>query len=128
MPIYNYPNYQNPYAFLQQSYTPQPVMQPTPPAQTQQAQRNGIKWVQGIEGAKAEFVAPGASDLFMDSEEQQFFIKTMDPSGMPLPLRTFRYEEVVDVKHGGDKSVYVTHEELEARLKALQEKKETDDE
>lgn len=53
----------------------------------------GLNWVQGETGAKSWFVTPGSSVLLMDSEEQRFYIKSADPSGMPA-LRTFEYVEV----------------------------------
>lgn len=34
--------------------------------------------------------------LLMDSESECFYIKTTDASGMPLPLRTFSYKEVIN--------------------------------
>ena len=52
-----------------------------------------IQWVQGEVGAKSYPVAPGRSVILMDSENSVFYIKTLDASGMPLPLRTFDYSE-----------------------------------
>lgn len=115
MPGYNnyFPvNYQQMYPYQQ------PTMQP----QTQQ--NNGIVWVQGEAGAKSYLVAPGQSMLLMDSESEQFFIKTSDTSGMPMPLRTFKYKEITGVTENASKSsfnpsLYVTKEELESRLNSL---------
>lgn len=56
-----------------------------------------IQWVQGEVGAKSYPVAPGHSVLLMDSENSVFYIKTLDASGMPLPLRTFDYSERMGV-------------------------------
>lgn len=93
--------------------------------QMQQAQQ-GIQWVQGIAGAKAYNIGAGQSVLLMDSESNAFYIKSTDPSGMPLPLRIFDYTErtaqnaqATPQAAGIDTSVFVTHEELEARLAAL---------
>lgn len=61
-------------------------------AQAQQA-GTGIQWVQGEAGAKAYWVAPGASVMLMDSEEPRFYIKSADGAGMPMPLRIFDYTE-----------------------------------
>lgn len=74
----------------QQQYAP-PMMQQAA-AQPQQAD-NDITWVQGEEGAKGYLVAPGKSKLLMDSENPVFFIKSVDVSGMPHPLRIFDYTE-----------------------------------
>lgn len=49
--------------------------------------------MQGEEGAKAYLTAPGASVMLMDSENNTFYIKSSDQSGMPLPLRIFDYTE-----------------------------------
>ena len=94
-----------------------------------QAQNNaqtGIIWVQGVEGAKAYPVGAGNNVLLMDSEESIFYIKSTDPSGMPMPLRAFKYSEIGEQKAEQiDMSGYVTKEELEARLKELTPKKNT---
>lgn len=81
---------------LSGQYQPQ-QFQPVQPVQTMQPMLqpagNGIIWVQGEEGAKAYLTAPGASVLLMDSENNTFYIKSSDQSGMPLPLRIFDYTE-----------------------------------
>lgn len=87
-PLY-YPQYQTPQV--------QPQMQTQPVPQPQAAQprgNNGLIWVQGETGAKSYLVAPNTTLLLMDSEGDQFYLKSADASGMPLPLRVFRYEEV----------------------------------
>lgn len=96
----------------------QQAAQSMPSAQmvsAQPATSGGIIWVQGEEGAKAYTPPPGASVLLMDSENQTFYIKSSDPSGMPLPLRVFDYTE----RQAGQKPAvqgadYVTREEFEA--------------
>lgn len=60
--------------------------------QTQAAQ-GGLIWVQGEAGAKSYLVAPGQHVQLMDSEAEVFYIKSTDPSGVPLPLRIFDYKE-----------------------------------
>ena len=55
----------------------------------------------------------------MDSENNVFYIKSSDASGMPLPLRIFDYTERTTNKDeviNKLKSNYVTREELEKRL------------
>lgn len=64
----------------------------TPQTQAQ-ASNNGLLWVQGEAGAKSYFVAPNSTVMLMDSEADRFFLKSADPSGMPLPLRVFEYVE-----------------------------------
>lgn len=93
--------------------------------QPQQTQ-NGIVWVQGEAGAKAHPVGAGQSALLMDSENNVFYIKSSDVSGMPLPLRIFDYRErnantnPATVQNSTiDTSIYVTKEELEKRLEEI---------
>ena len=60
----------------------------------QQNVSNSINWVRGGEnGANAYPVAPGRSELLMDADSSVFYIKTVDQSGMPMPLRIFDYTE-----------------------------------
>lgn len=71
--------------------------QPTPQVQVQQPQQpqtqSSILWVQGEAGAKAYPVGAGNSVLLMDTEDSVMYIKTVDVSGMPQPLRVFDYVE-----------------------------------
>ena len=62
--------------------------------QAQTQNNNGLIWVQGETGAKSFLVAPNTTVMLMDSETSVFYLKSADASGMPLPLRTFKYEEV----------------------------------
>lgn len=95
----------------------QPYQMPTTP------QQNGIVWVQGESGAKSYLVGAGQSVLLMDSEESRFFIKTTDQSGMPLPLRIFKYDEITNNSiqnnaiNQGDE--YITRKEFLEKLKEL---------
>lgn len=109
----------------QQTAAPQPAPQPA------QQGANGILWVQGEAGAKSFMVAPGNSVMLMDSENQVFYIKGADTSGMPLPLRVFDYTERPQPQPGSatppaaqpaPEQDYVTREEfkaLSARIDAL---------
>lgn len=54
---------------------------------------NGIIWVQGESAAKSYPVAAGQSVLLMDSEGSVMYIKSVDASGMPHPLRIYDYKE-----------------------------------
>lgn len=83
-PLYYQPQYQPPQVSQVQPAAQQPV-----PAQ----QSSGLIWVQGEAGAKSYLVAPNTTVLLMDSEGEQFFLKSADASGMPLPLRIFKYSE-----------------------------------
>lgn len=59
----------------------------------QRPDSSGLNWVQGEAGAKSWFVTPGATVLLMDSENQRFYLKSADMSGIPA-MRTFEYNEV----------------------------------
>lgn len=102
------------------------MQQPVPQLQFTQPQESGILWVQGEAGAKSWAVAPGKNVLLMDSESNKFYIKSSDPSGMPMPLRVFDYTEQTgkseEVKI--DTSEFVTKKELEEKLKELFSKEE----
>jgi hypothetical protein len=96
---------------------------------TQQAQTGGLQWVQGEAGAKAFPMGAAQSALLMDSENNVFYIKSTDNSGMPLPLRTFDYKERTAQstpkaaqnapQTAIDTSLFVTRDELEKRLAEL---------
>lgn len=119
-------------------YMPQPQPAPDmlaqfkgpyqPPQPQPQPNSSGLIWVQGESGAKSFMVAPGQSVLLMDSEAMVFYIKTADASGVPLPLRVFRYSEVVPGAAVPEKveetprADYVTREEFEARVAQLLKK------
>lgn len=85
----------------------------------------GLNWVQGETGAKSWFVTPGSSVLLMDSEEQRFYIKSADPTGMPS-LRTFEYTEVgaKPAPVTAPSPDYVTRAEFEQFVRSMMEKKE----
>lgn len=95
--MFNYPQYPN------WGPTSYPIPQfgqysQTMPQQLQVAPQSpqgtgGINWCQGLEGAKAYAVEPGKSAFIMDSEGQHFYIKSVDVSGIPAPLRVFDYTE-----------------------------------
>lgn len=95
--------------------------QTTSPSMAAQGQPGAINWVQGEAGARSVPVPAGQKILLMDSENNVFYVKSSDPSGMPLPLRTFEYKEVVDVAEetAPAQSEYVTHEELKQILADL---------
>ncbi len=106
--MFNYPNYTYPYT--QNFSTPQP--------------QNGINWVQGEAGAKSYNIAPGQSVMLMDSENNVFYIKSSDASGMPMPLRIFDYTERVAQKQNPTPQTqpnneYITRKEFEKRLSEL---------
>lgn len=107
-------------------YSQMPVLPQYQTPQPTQTQQHGIVWVQGEAGAKAHPVGAGQSALLMDSENNVFYIKSSDVSGMPLPLRIFDYQErntntspATAQNSTIDTSIYVTKEELEKRLEEI---------
>jgi hypothetical protein len=88
-------------------------------------QNNGIQWVQGEEAAKSYYVQPGKSVLLMDSESKCFYIKSVDASGMPLPLRIFDYTERMQTApasptaNATPNNDYITREEFERRISEI---------
>lgn len=111
--MFNIPNYS--YNYPWNSYATQSANQIQP-----QVSSNGINWVQGEAGAKSYAIAPGQSVLLMDSENNVFYIKSSDGSGMPMPLRIFDYtERTINNKNETISTStvdYVTREEFEKRL------------
>jgi len=118
----NMPRYQNQSGAA--PYSAQPVQMPQSYGYSAAPQpQNDIHWVQGAAGAKAYNLDPGRSVLLMDSEANKFYIKSTDQSGMPLPLRSFRYteeaEEVDNNQSGNgkcDMSQYLTKDDFKRML------------
>lgn len=114
-------SYYNPYQvqYANQMQMQQPVV-PVQAQQQPQQNNNGLIWVQGETGAKSYLVAPNSTVLLMDSENQRFYLKSSDASGMPLPLRIFEYTEKAQntpnnapVSQTMDLSSYATKAELD---------------
>ncbi len=97
----------------QQSYAPQPQ------------QMVGADYVLGEAAAKAYNVPAGKMMVLMDSEDQVFYIKTVDAFGRPMPLVKYRYKEepmasaaLPAASQAMDPDKYVTKEELDAKIKS----------
>lgn len=91
-----------------------PYFNPTPQPDT------GIKWAQGVEGAKAYQLAPNSNVMLLDSDNEGiFYIKTSDNIGM-CNLRVFQYQEITTPPTHTDTNLneYVRKDELEALLKS----------
>ena len=119
MPYYN--------SYFPQSYysgANMPYNAPNSPSNAPQGQNSQITWVQGEAAAKAYPVGSGQSVLLMDSEDNVFYIKSTDQSGMPQPLRVFEYSEKTAQKAAGNAVVsdeYVTRSEFEAFKQTIRE-------
>lgn len=86
---------------------------------------SNIYWVQGIEGAKGYPVANGSNLALWDSESQCIYIKSVDSSGLPQPLRILDYTERVQTPVSTEPANYVTVDQLndilDSKLSALAE-------
>lgn len=109
-----YPQYYsntNPYADQLTQLKAQPMYQPA------QQSAGNLLWVQGEAGAKSYLIAPGNTLLLMDSETDRFYIKSVEPNGIPQ-TRVFEYREVTNVPQAAQQVQtaqpvdHVTHEEL----------------
>lgn len=86
--------------YFPQSYYPNyygnqqmPLQAPQMPQNNVQSSSNGITWVLGENAAKSFPVGAGQTVVLMDREEPIMYMKSVDQSGMPLPLRIFDITE-----------------------------------
>ena len=120
----NYSSYPNVYGG-----TVAPAQTYTTPAQTTNFS-NGINWVQGEAGARSVYVGAGQKALLMDSENNVFYVKSSDQSGMPLPLRTFEYKEITNGETAEVEpapTTYVTKEEFDKAISELKKSLEKEE-
>jgi len=96
----------------------QPVQVPAPMVNQQQQQ---MTFVDGEKEANAFPVGPGQSVQLFDRNKNVFYIKSVDLSGMPQPIRIFPYYEQFPKKEPDTQSVdpktdkeYVSKEEFAA--------------
>ena len=123
--MYNQYPQNNPFMYSnqQQSFQQNPqTFQPQPQTNT-----SSITWVQGEIGAKAYPIAPGTSVLLMDSDEQCFYIKSADTSGMPS-LRKYEYNEIIEEPLRLEKQSSYDPEYDTAKLASREEVKELQNE
>lgn len=121
------PVYYNP-GIPAQPVQPQPVQpQPVPAQQAappQQAPADALPpidaagWAQGAGAAKAAFVQPGRTAIFLDSEKPFLYMKYVFPNGRPAPLMGFRIEKV-DLESEVPTWGGVTREEFEELAKKV---------
>lgn len=97
-----------------------------------QGLNTNIIWVQGIEGAKALMLNPGAKVVILDSEiENRLYIKVADEFGA-TKLRKFDLTEILDDEQPAKLSDYVRKDELQDLLLSIlpttKQKEEVSDE
>lgn len=86
--------------------------------------KNGINWVQGMEGAKAYQLTPNSNTILLDSENEGiFYIKVCDSVGM-CSLRVFKYSEVTEQPKA--QTEYITRTELTDIINGLREEIKND--
>ena len=78
---------------VMQAQQQMPLQQPQMPQNGVQTSGNGITWVLGENAAKSFPVGVGQTVVLMDREEPVMYMKSVDQSGMPLPLRVFDITE-----------------------------------
>lgn len=128
------PQYSNIQPQRQSQIQTQMPQYPNMQSQQIQSQYNqNMIWVQGVEGAKSYWVAPGNAVLLMDSESQTFYIKSAGLDGKPNSLEIFDYTQRVENSQDGttktkenntapepiDMSQYVTKDEVRAMIKEM---------
>ncbi len=85
-----------------------------------------MAWVQGEAGALSYPMGPNTRAYLFDMNEERFFVKVSDITGVIQPLRPFRYYEETEadpapipVEDKQENPEYVTKEELEKALSSL---------
>ena len=78
---------------VMQAQQQMPLQQPQMAQNGVQNAGNGIIWVLGENAAKSFPVGVGQTVVLMDREEPVMYMKSVDQSGMPLPLRVFDITE-----------------------------------
>lgn len=78
---------------MMQQQQQMPMQQPQMQQNASASSGNGITWVLGENAAKSFPVGAGQTVLLMDREEPVLYMKSVDQSGMPLPLRIFDITE-----------------------------------
>lgn len=127
---YNNGYYPPPIADNLQMYRNQQYQQPMQPQmqQMQQAPNNQPNneriWVQGLEGAKAYMMIPGAEAVLWDSEKPYIYIKTADLQGRPnLQILSYsKSEQVGNVENQPCLTDFVTKKEFEEFKNQLENK------
>lgn len=107
-----------PQNYYQQQYYPNlqmPLQPPQMPQNSVQNSSNGITWVLGENAAKSFPVGAGQTVVLMDREEPIMYMKSVDQSGMPLPLRIFDITERTSEKQSSNVTKEVTTNDYVSR-------------
>lgn len=79
---------------------------------------SNIQYVQGEAGAKGFYVDKSYTMLLMDSEEQKFYIKSVDATGIPK-MKKYRFEEIIEPE--SEKIEYITKKDFEDFKKEIKD-------
>lgn len=107
-----------PQNYYQQQYYPNlqmPLQPPQMPSNAPQTSGNSITWVLGENAAKSFPVGAGQTVVLMDREEPIMYMKSVDQSGMPLPLRIFDITERTSEKQSSNVTKEVTTNDYVSR-------------
>lgn len=107
-----------PQNYYQQQYYPNlqmPLQPPQMPSNVPQTSGNSITWVLGENAAKSFPVGAGQTVVLMDREEPIMYMKSVDQSGMPLPLRIFDITERTSEKQSSNVAKEVTTNDYVSR-------------
>ena len=103
-----------------------PFVNPYPTPQIPQISTNPttiMAWVQGEQGALSYPMGPNTRAYLFDMNEERFFVKVSDITGVVQPLRAFKYYEETSVEPAPvpveETPEYITREELEKALAGL---------
>lgn len=95
---------------------------PQQPFANQQLQ-NTFAWIKGGEETANNYpIAPGNTIVLIDLDTSAMFIKSADLSGRPQPMQMYHLvskSEREKIQNGNTNVNYVTLDDLEARLKEL---------
>ena len=83
-----------------------------------------MAWVQGEQGALSYPMGPNTRAYLFDMNEERFFVKVSDITGVVQPIRSFKYYEETSAEPAPvpveeDVPEYITREDLEKALAGL---------
>ena len=78
-----------------------------------------VSWVKGLEGAKAYPVMRGTTVLLMDTEQNNFYLKTVETNGIVQPLEMYEFKKVEIAE--SDPVEYATKSDVAEIKKMLEE-------
>ena len=103
-------------------YQQVPYYNPMQMQNNNNANNNGIIWVQGEAGAKSYLVAPNTTVQLWDSEAQVIYLKSADASGMPsIKVLDYKIREQSPIKAQISETRFATIEDNNTLTKRIDE-------